>query len=634
MPEPNTSYPLLSRIDTPEDLRRLPEAQLPALARELRAFMIETVSRTGGHLAAGLGAVELAIALHYVFETPADRLVWDVGHQSYPHKILTGRRAAMAGLRRKGGISGFPRRDESPYDAFGVGHSSTSISAATGMAIALARRGDPHQAIAVIGDGAMTAGQAYEALNHAGDIGANLLVVLNDNEMSISPNVGAMSSYLARLLSGRMYTSMREHGKRMLSVLPPVAELARRAEEHVKGMVVPGTLFEEMGFHYFGPIDGHDLEALVSMLRNLRELEGPRLLHVVTRKGKGYPPAEANPCAYHGVTPFDPHEGLRAGDRPAPPTYTEVFGAWLCDMAEQDPDLVAITPAMREGSGMTAFSERFPERFFDVGIAEQHSITLAAGLACEGLRPVVAIYSTFLQRGYDQLIHDVALQNLPVTFAIDRAGVVGPDGPTHAGSFDLSYLRCIPNLVVMAPADENECRQMLYTAHRHEGPAAVRYPRGRGPGVPVEEAFQALPIGRAVVVREGREVAILAFGAPLVACRQVAEELDATLVNMRFVKPLDVSLILAMAERHALLVTVEDNVVAGGAGSGVNEVLAAAGCRTRILNLGLPDRFQDQATREQLLAEAGLDAAGIRRRIETTLREENCGHPGNRLASR
>ena len=632
MPDSKT-YPLLGRIDSPDDLRQLPESQLAPLARELRAFMIESVSRTGGHLAAGLGTVELTIALHYVFDTPRDRLVWDVGHQSYPHKILTGRREAMAGLRRRGGLSGFPKRSESEYDAFGVGHSSTSISAATGMAIAFARRGEPHQAIAVIGDGAMTAGQAFEALNHAGDIGANVLVVLNDNEMSISPNVGAMSSYLARLLSGRMYTSMREHGKRMLSVLPPVAELARRAEEHMKGMVVPGTLFEEMGFHYFGPIDGHDLDALIPMLRNLRELEGPRLLHVVTRKGKGYPPAEANPCAYHGVTPFDPVEGLRSSEQPATPTFTEVFGQWLCDMAERDPDLVAITPAMREGSGMVSFSERFPDRFFDVGIAEQHSVTLAAGLACEGMRPVLAIYSTFLQRGYDQLIHDVALQNLPVTFAIDRAGLVGPDGPTHAGSFDLSYLRCIPNLVVMAPADENECRQMLYTAHRHDGPAAVRYPRGRGPGVPVDTELQALPIGQAQPVRQGREIAILAFGTLLSACRPVAEALDATLVNMRFVKPLDRDLILRMAERHALIVTVEENVIAGGAGSGVNEVLEAAGCRTRVLNLGLPDYFQEQGTREQLLAEAGLDPEGIRARIEATLREENCGRPGDRLIS-
>jgi 1-deoxy-D-xylulose-5-phosphate synthase len=610
------SFPLLDQIDTPDQLRRMPEAQLPLLARELREFLIQSVSRTGGHLAAGLGTVELTIALHYVYNTPDDRLVWDVGHQSYPHKILTGRRERMATLRQQGGLAGFPKRDESPYDSFGVGHSSTSISAALGMAIAAARSGSPRKAVAVIGDGAMTAGMAFEALNHAGDLDANLLVILNDNDMSISPNVGALSNYLARVLSGRTYASMREHGKKVLDSIPPMRELARRAEEHVKGMVVPGTLFEEMGFNYLGPIDGHDLPGLVKTLRNVRALSGPQLLHVVTRKGKGYAPAEANPCAFHGVNKFDPYTGdPHTGDSvpaaPTTPTYTEVFSDWVCDMAGQDPTLVAITPAMREGSGLVAFSERFPQRYFDVGIAEQHSVTLAAGLACEGLHPVVAIYSTFLQRAYDQLIHDVALQNLPVTFAIDRAGLVGPDGPTHAGSFDLSYLRCVPNLVVMAPADENECRRMLSTAQRHPGPAAVRYPRGRGPGVAVDKSLDALPLGRAEIRRTGRRLALLAFGSLVAPAQEVAHELDATLVNMRFVKPLDTELLRAIADSHDLLVTLEENAVAGGAGSAVNEWLAGQGYTLRALNLGLPDRFVEHGSREQLLAECGLDAAGI-----------------------
>ena len=613
-------FPLLEQIDTPDQLRQLPELQLPELARELREFLIQSVSRTGGHLAAGLGTVELTIALHYVYQTPDDRLVWDVGHQSYPHKILTGRRERMASLRQQGGLAGFPKRDESRYDSFGVGHSSTSISAALGMAIAAARKGEQRKVVAVIGDGAMTAGMAFEALNHAGDLDANLLVILNDNDMSISPNVGALSNYLARVLSGRTYASMREHGKKVLESLPPVRELARRAEEHMKGMVVPGTLFEEMGFNYLGPIDGHDLPGLVKTLRNVRALSGPQLLHVVTRKGKGYAPAEANPCAFHGVNKFDlqtggPHTGGSAPTIPAGPTYTEVFSDWICAMAEQDPTLVAITPAMREGSGLVAFSERFPQRYFDVGIAEQHSVTLAAGLACENLHPVVAIYSTFLQRAYDQLIHDVALQNLPVTFAIDRAGLVGPDGPTHAGSFDLSYLRCVPNLVVMAPADENECRKMLSTAQRHPGPAAVRYPRGRGPGVAVDKGLDTLEVGRAEVRRKGRGIALLAFGSMVAPASLVADKLDATLVNMRFVKPLDAELLGELYRTHEYLITIEENVLAGGAGSAVNEYFAERGFPVRILNLALPDSFIEQGSREQLLSDCGLDAAGIESQV-------------------
>ena len=627
------SFPLLDQIDSPDQLRHLPESQLPALARELREFLIQSVSRTGGHLAAGLGTVELTIALHYVYNTPDDRLVWDVGHQSYPHKILTGRRARMSTLRQQGGLAGFPKRDESPYDSFGVGHSSTSISAALGMAIAAARSGSARKAVAIIGDGAMTAGMAFEALNHAGDLDANLLVILNDNDMSISPNVGALSNYLARVLSGRTYASMREHGKKVLESLPPVWELARRAEEHVKGMVVPGTLFEEMGFNYLGPVDGHDLPGLVKTLRNVRALHGPQLLHVVTRKGKGYAPAEANPCAYHGVNKFDLHTGDAAPTAPAGPTYTEVFSDWVCDMAEQDATLVAITPAMREGSGLVKFSEHFPQRYFDVGIAEQHSVTLAAGLACEGVHPVVAIYSTFLQRAYDQLIHDVALQNLPVTFAIDRAGLVGPDGPTHAGSFDLSYLRCVPNMLVMAPADENECRQMLCTAQRHPGPAAVRYPRGRGPGVAVKKSLETLPVGRAEVRRQGRKIALLAFGSLVAPATQVADALDATLVNMRFVKPLDTDLLRELASTHELLVTLEENALAGGAGSAVNEYLAQQGIVSNILNIGLPDAFIEHGSREQLLADCGLDAAGIEANIRTRLGAFHCAAPVSRLIS-
>ncbi len=613
MPYQN-DFRLLQQVDFPADLRRLNESDLPALAAELRRFLIGTVSKTGGHLAAGLGTVELTIALHYVFNTPEDRLVWDVGHQTYPHKILTGRRERMLSLRQKGGLSGFPRRSESPYDTFGVGHASTSIGAALGMAVAAARAGSDRNVVAIIGDGALSGGMAFEALNNAGNMDANLLVVLNDNDMSISPNVGAMSNYLARILSGKVYASVREGSKTVLSTLPPVWELAKRAEEHMKGMIMPGTFFEELGFNYFGPIDGHDLHTLVKTLRNLRGLKGPRFLHIVTRKGKGYKPAEGDPCVYHGVTPFDPATG-KMEKKPARKTYAQVFGEWMCDMAAADPRLIGITPAMREGSGLVAFSERFPERYFDVGIAEQHALTFAAGLACEGLRPVVAIYSTFLQRAYDQLIHDICLQNLPVTLAIDRAGLVGSDGPTHAGNFDLSYLRCLPNITVMAPSDENECRQMLFTAFSLDGPAAVRYPRGSGTGTEVEPAMHALPVGKAELRRRGRGVAILAFGSLLAPALAAAEELNATVVNMRFVKPLDTQMVFSIARNHTLLVTVEENTVLAGAGSAVIEALADEGISVPVVHLGLPDSFIDQGERDELLAQCGLDAAGICRAV-------------------
>ena len=605
---------LLETINSPVDLRRLKEDDLPDLAREIREFLIDTVSRTGGHLAAGLGTVELTLALHYVFNTPEDRLVWDVGHQTYPHKILTGRRERMRTLRQTGGISGFPRREESEYDTFGVGHSSTSISAALGMAVAAARTGSERQVVAVIGDGALSGGQAFEALNNAGNMDANLLVVLNDNDMSISPNVGAMSSYLARILSGKVYTSMREGSKTVLSTIPPMWELAKRVEEHMKGMVMPSTLFEEMGFNYFGPVDGHNLHALLRTLENMRQLQGPRFLHVVTRKGKGYEPAEGDPCVYHGVTPFDPATG-KMEKKPSGKTYTQVFGEWLCDMAARDVRLVGITPAMREGSGLVQFSERFPTRYFDVGIAEQHALTFAAGLACDGMKPVVAIYSTFLQRGYDQLIHDICLQKLPVLLAIDRAGLVGADGATHAGSYDFSYLRCLPNMTVMAPADENECRQMLYTGFQIDSPVAVRYPRGTGPGMAVEPTMQGLPIGKAEMRREGKRIALLAFGSLLAPALEAGAAFDATVVNMRFVKPLDEELVRELARTHTLLITLEENVVAGGAGSAVNECLVAAGLTTRIVNLGLPDRFLEHGDHKQQLALCGLDAVGIRRTI-------------------
>ncbi len=605
---------LLETINGPEDLRRLDENDLPGLAQEIREFLIGSVSRTGGHLSAGLGTVELTIALHYVFNTPEDRLVWDVGHQTYPHKILTGRRERMGTLRQTDGISGFPRRDESEYDTFGVGHSSTSISAALGMAVAAACTGSERQVLAVIGDGALSGGQAFEALNNAGNMDANLLVILNDNDMSISPNVGAMSQYLARILSGKVYSHMREGSKTVLSTIPPMWELAKRVEEHMKGMVMPSTLFEELGFNYFGPVDGHNLHALIRMLRNLRGRKGPRFLHVVTRKGKGYEPAEGDPCVYHGVTPFDPATG-KMEKKPSGKTYTQVFGEWLCDMAARDVRLIGVTPAMREGSGLVQFSERFPTRYFDVGIAEQHALTFAAGLACDGMKPVVAIYSTFLQRGYDQLIHDICLQKLPVLLAIDRAGLVGADGATHAGSYDFSYLRCLPNMTVMAPADENECRQMLTTGFQLDAPTAVRYPRGAGPGAAVDPALQPLPIGKAEVRREGKRIALLAFGSMLAPALEAGAAFNATVVNMRFVKPLDEELVRELARTHDLLVTVEENVVAGGAGSAVNECLMAAGLPTRVVNLGLPDRFIEHGDHREQLAQCGLDAAGIRRTI-------------------
>ncbi|MBI1425557.1 MAG: 1-deoxy-D-xylulose-5-phosphate synthase [Gammaproteobacteria bacterium] len=610
------TYPLLSCIDDPTQLRELSLEQLEQLAAELRQFVIQSVSDTGGHLAAGLGTVELTIALHYVFHTPEDRLVWDVGHQTYPHKILTGRRERMSTMRKKDGLAGFPKRDESEYDTFGVGHSSTSISAALGMAVAAKRQQDERQVIAVIGDGAMTAGMAFEALNHAGDLDANLLVILNDNDMSISPNVGALSNHLARILSGRFYNSMREGSRKVLSVMPSMWELAKRTEEHMKGMFVPGTLFEELGFNYIGPIDGHDINTLIKTLRNLQKQKGPRFLHVVTRKGKGFQPAEDNPLAYHGVGKFHPESGKLEKKAPTGPTYTKVFSDWLVDMAHAEERLIGVTPAMCEGSGLVEFAKAFPDRYFDVGIAEQHAVTFAAGLACEQFKPVVAIYSTFLQRAYDQLIHDVALQNLPVLFAIDRAGIVGPDGPTHAGTFDLSYLRCIPNMLVMAPADENECRQMLSTGFRHDGPAAVRYPRGQGPGAAITPELITLPIGKAEVRRRGEHVAILAFGCMVAEAEKAADALNATVVNMRFVKPLDEALLQEMARHHDLLVTIEDNAVLGGAGSAVNEFLAQANLATPVINLGLPDSFLPHGEREAILADVGLSADGIIRQVD------------------
>jgi len=611
-------YSLLETIDTPDDLRKLERGKLPQLADQLRAFLVESVSKTGGHLSSNLGTVELTVALHYVFNTPEDRLVWDVGHQTYAHKILTGRRAAMSGLRMAHGISGFPKRSESPYDAFGTGHSSTSISAALGMAVAARLAGKDNRSVAIIGDGAMTGGMAFEALNNAGAMDANLLVILNDNDMSISRPVGALNNYLAKLMSGRFYAAMRRGSEKMLKGIPPVLEFAKRAEEHVKGMVTPGTLFEEFGFNYIGPIDGHDLDTLVETLGNIRKLEGPQFLHIVTQKGKGYAHAEDNSVLYHGVGKFDPHQGITA--KPSTKvSYTEVFGDWLCDMAADDTRLVGITPAMCEGSGMVEFAEKFSDRYFDVGIAEQHALTFAAGLACDGLKPVVAIYSTFLQRAYDQLIHDIAIQNLPVVLAIDRGGLVGADGATHAGSFDLSYLRSIPNMTVMAPADENECRQMLSTAFRLDTPSAVRYPRGTGPGAAVQKNLLTLPVGKGELRRQGGKVAILAFGSMLAPALQAAEQLDATVANMRFVKPLDEALVLQLAREHGLLVTVEENAIQGGAGSAVAECLAQHGVSVPVLHLGLPDAFLEQGEPAQMLADCGLDAAGITNAIRKSL---------------
>ena len=615
------AYELLQTINDPSDLRKLDRKALGQLATELRAFVLESVSRTGGHLSSNLGTVELTIALHYVFNTPEDRIVWDVGHQSYPHKILTGRREQMNRIRMLGGISGFPRRSESPYDTFGTAHSSTSISAALGMAVAARRKGESRRAIAVIGDGAMSAGMAFEAMNNVVDADADLLVILNDNDMSISPSLGGMNRYLARLVSGRFYAAARKAAEKVLSPVPPLWELAKKVEEHAKGLVVPSTLFEEFGFNYIGPIDGHDLDSLLPTLKNIKELKGPQFLHIVTRKGQGYKLAEADPVLYHGVSKFEPTAGIAGSKSGGKPSFTQVFSDWLCDMAEKDPRLIGITPAMREGSGLVAFAERFPDRYFDVGIAEQHAVTFAAGLACEGMKPVVAIYSTFLQRAYDQFIHDVEIQGLPVLFALDRAGLVGADGQTHHGAFDLSYLRCVPGITVMAPADENECRQMLYTGFLLDAPAAVRYPRGAGPGVAVEKEMRALPVGKAEVRRDGRRVAILAFGTVLKAALEAGEELDATVVNMRFVKPLDDALVHQLARTHALLVTVEDNVAMGGAGSAVAESVAAAGLAVPMLHLGLPDHFIDHGDQNQLLAAAGLGKDGILASIRKRLAE-------------
>ncbi|MGB5201126.1 MAG: 1-deoxy-D-xylulose-5-phosphate synthase [Sedimenticolaceae bacterium] len=615
---------MLEGIDSPAALRALPASDLPAVAAEVRQFLVDTVSQTGGHLAAGLGVVELTVALHHVFNTPHDRLLWDVGHQAYPHKILTGRRERLHTLRTKDGLSGFLKRDESEYDAFGAGHSSTSISAALGMAVAANAAGEEREHIAVIGDGALSAGMAFEALNHAGALDLDLLVILNDNDMSISPPVGAVSNYLARVLSSGFYNRVREGGKQVLSGLPGVKDLVHRWEEHMKGMVTPGTLFEELGFNYIGPIDGHDVSLLVSTLSNMKAMRGPRLLHIVTQKGHGYPPAEGDPCVYHGVTPFDPSTGEMA-KKSAGKSFTSVFSDWVCDVAEKDGRLMAVTPAMCEGSGLVKFAKRFPERYFDVGIAEQHAVTFSAGMACENLKPVVAIYSTFLQRAYDQMLHDVALQDLDVTFAVDRAGQVGADGATHAGIFDLSYARCIPNMAILAPADEAECRLMLQTAYDHPGPALVRYPRGVGIGAEIGDGFDTLPWGRAEIVRHGRSVAILAFGTLLQSARHVGDRLDATVVNMRFVKPLDQELVLQMACEHELLVTLEENVVQGGAGSAVNEVLHSAGIAANVLNLGLPDVFIEHATQAEQLEIAGLSPQQIESRVRAALVKQSGG---------
>lgn len=616
--KPNT--PLLDSVKRPELLRLLGEEQLPQLAEELRHYLLYCVGKTGGHFGAGLGVVELTVALHYVFNTPADNLVWDVGHQAYPHKILTGRQEQMLSMRQKGGLSAFPKRSESPFDTFGVGHSSTSISAALGMALGSAMAGRDDKTVAVIGDGAMTAGMAFEALNHAGHCKADMLVVLNDNEMSISENVGGLSNYFSRIWASRRYNALREGGKKVLENMPRAMEFARRTEEHMKGMVSPGTLFEELGFNYIGPIDGHNLEELVIYLSKLRDIPGPRLLHVITQKGRGFAPAEKDPIGYHALNKIEPKPPVKpANEKPKPPKYSAIFGNWLCDMAAEDPRLVAITPAMREGSGMVEFSRRFPKQYHDVAIAEQHAVTLAAGLACEGQKPVVAIYSTFLQRAYDQLIHDVAIQNLDVLFGIDRAGLVGEDGPTHAGAFDHSFLRCIPNMVVMAPSDENECRQMLYTGYLHQGPAAVRYPRGSGTGAAISEEMEALPLGKGVIRRKGQQVAILAFGSMLSPALSCANEHNATVADMRFVKPLDEKLIRELANSHALLVTLEENAVMGGAGSGVNEVLAQHGLAQPVLNLGIPDYYVEHAKPNEMLQECGLDADGIQKAITKRL---------------
>ena len=621
-----SAYPLLDTIGSPADVRALDARDLAPLAAELRRFLLESVSHTGGHLSSNLGTVELTVALHHIYNTPHDRIVWDVGHQTYAHKILTGRRERMSTLRQYQGVSGFPRRCESEYDTFGTAHSSTSISAALGMAVAARAQGLKRHSIAVIGDGAMTAGMAFEALNNAGVEDADILVILNDNDMSISPPVGALNKYLTRLLSGQTYNAARRAGAKVLELAPSLKEFAKRAEEHVKGMITPGTLFEEFGFHYYGPIDGHDLDALIPTLENLRELPGPKFLHVITKKGYGYKLAEADPILYHGVGKFDHHAGIQAAKGASKLTYTQVFGDWLCDMAALSDKLMAVTPAMREGSGMVRFAQEYPTRYFDVGIAEQHALTFAAGIACEGMKPVVAIYSTFLQRAYDQLIHDVCLQNLPVMMALDRAGLVGADGATHHGAFDLSYLLCLPNIVVMTPSDENECRQMLYTAYLHEGPSAVRYPRGSGPGVPLQSDMRALPIGKGELRRSGNgEVALLAFGAMLTPALAVADEFDASVANMRFAKPLDTALVLELAQRHAVLVTLEENALIGGAGSEVERVVNDARLACRVVRIGLPDRFVDHGDPAQLMAEVGLDEAGVRARVRAALHPLDVG---------
>ena len=618
-------YPMLDKIELPKDLRDLAITQVPNLCADLRNFLLASVSKSGGHFAAGLGVVELTAALHYVYNTPQDKLLWDVGHQSYPHKILTGRKHQIETIRTRGGLGPFPCPEESEYDCFTVGHSSTSIGAALGMNLSFQLNNRAHQAVPIIGDGGLTAGMAYEALNHLGDIRANMLIILNDNEMSISPNVGAMTNYLTRMLSGRVFSTVREGSKRLLKPVPPMWELARRTEEHVKGMFAPGTLFEEMGIRYFGPVDGHDSVSLIKTLRNIKQLEGPKILHVITKKGKGYSPAELDPVGYHAVPTFDPDIGVEKKSGTAPKqTYTQVFSDWICDMAKKDSRLVAITPAMREGSGLVRFQKEFPDRYYDVAIAEQHAVTVGAGLAIAGHKPVVAIYSTFLQRAYDQLIHDVAVQNLPVVFAIDRAGVVGPDGKTHTGSYDLSFLRCIPNMTIMAPANECETRQMLQTGFEIDGPSAIRYPRGTGPGSTVQNDFETLELGRANEVRTGKNIAILSFGCMLASALEVANQINATVINMRFIKPIDEEMISHIASTHSLVVTIEDNVVMGGAGSAVNEVIATQQIAVKLLNLGLPDHFQEHGSREELLADAGLDSKSIAAKINEIYPLRDC----------
>lgn len=613
-------YPTLALAQTPEALRKMPQDRLKALSDELRQFLLNSVSQSSGHFASGLGTVELTVALHYVYQTPFDRLVWDVGHQAYPHKIMTGRADRMHSIRKRHGLHPFPWPPESEYDTFAVGHSSTSISAALGMAVAAEREGLGRKVVAVIGDGAMTAGMAFEAMNHAGDIETDMVVVLNDNEMSISENVGALNSHLARLLTGNFFNSIRDGSKRILSNVPPIKEFASRAEEHIKGMVVPSTIFEELGFNYIGPIDGHDVDAVVDTLRNMRKFKGPQLLHVVTKKGKGYESAEKDPIKFHAVPKFNPEEQKLPKSAPTSPSFSAIFGQWLCDMALTDPKLMAVTPAMREGSGMVEFSQKFPHQYFDVAIAEQHAVTFAAGLAREGYNAVVAIYSTFLQRAYDQLIHDVAIQNLPVLFAIDRAGIVGADGPTHQGAFDIAYLRCIPNMIVMTPSDENECRQMLYTGHLANQPAAVRYPRGAGAGTEVSTEMALLPIGKGRVLRQGKRIAILNFGTLIAHAQHAAEQLDATLVDMRFVKPLDEALLLELSHTHQCVVTLEDGCVMGGAGSAVSECLAAQQILLPVLHLGLPDQFIEQGTQEEMYTAYGIDGEGIITRVQNFTR--------------